>query len=223
MARRIKKRNLVYCLIILSFIFGIFIKQIFIRNERNREISSVTAEWNNKGKPVIVRKIVKKNVNIYVKITASLAADQNYRAYVPKIIQEKLQPNQLIFLTDEEKNPIGKVVTVSEDIDVNTGMFLIKIALDPKALAGREKAIVYVNVKVLKNVICLPREIIAFDKKQNYVWTVKDNCAKKKVVIIGEHNGYGTVIKGGLSKSDWVVFKGYTILFEGDKVNVLQN
>lgn len=215
------KRILVYILIIFAFICGVFVKQRMIIRERNREITSVTEEWKTKGKPVAVERITRGKVKVYTKITITLTGKDYYEVYVPKAIQEKLHPGQLIFLDARGGNPIGKVMQVDDDINLDTGMFLVRAVLNAKIAGDRRNMIIYVNTGVLKNVICLPREIITFDNEESFVWKIEEGLARKTPVVIGEHNGYGAVIESGLKEGDFVVFEGYTNLFDADKVNVI--
>ena len=217
-----KRKNLIYFIIAFSFLFAVFIRKDRIENQRKREITSVTAEWERLGKPVLVKKATREDIRVYSKITVDKTEGDYYQAYVPKVMQEILKSGQLIFLDNKGEESIGEVSQVLDDIDLDTGMFLVRTLLDSKILENQQKAIVYVNTKVIDNVVCLPREIVTFDNGESFVWSVKESRAKKKSVIIGDNDGYGLIVKQGLKQGDLIVFEGYTQLFEGDKLNILK-
>lgn len=219
------RKNLIYLSIGVVCILSVFIKQMAVTAGRNREISSVIAEWATKGKPVIIKEVVKEDVHIYVKITVTLTriSDGCYQAYVPRITQQRLQPGQLIFLNNTGLDPVGKVIEVSEDINVDTGMFPIKINLDVEAVSGKQKLIVYVDTKVIHDAICLPQDIVTFINGEYFVWKLRGGSAHKVPVVIGRQDGYGMIVEHGLQEGDRVVFQGHSQLSEGDKVNILES
>lgn len=216
------KRIFIYGIIIFGFITAVFIKQNIITEERTRDIVSAPSEWKEKGKPVVLQEIHKKDVNIYTKITVTENEEGEYVSYVTKNIQKVLEPGQVIFSGDTGDDSIGEVVSVSGDLDLNTGMFLIEVDLDKNILSGESSEIVYVNTKVLKNVICLPSKIIFSDNGDYFVWVNKKGKACKCPVKLGKRNGYGVVIEEGLKEGDLAVLKGYTKLFIGDKIRPIK-
>lgn len=216
------RRIFVYGAIITSFVFAVYIKQNIITKKGNRTVTTMPSEWKEKGKPVVLEEIAKKNVKTYTKITVTQEKASLPYVYIPYVTQQKLQVGQLIFSDDMSKNPIGKIVEVTKDIDLDTGMFFVKVSLDEKFLANKPRAIVYVNTGILENVICLPRKVVVIENGDRYVWAVKENKAYKVPVVIGKRNGYGFVIKEGLKEGDLVVLHGNSKLTEGDKVNILK-
>lgn len=217
-----KKRIFIYGAIIVSFVFAVGIKRSIITRKRNRPIISMPSEWKEKGKPVVLEKIARKDIKTYTKITVTGGKQSLFYAYVPERLKQKLQPGQLIFAHDASKKPIGKVVEVSKNINLDTGMFLVKVNLDEKILTDKSRTIVYVNTGILENVICLPGKVVVLKNGDRYVWTVKENKALKVPVVVGERTGTGIVIKKGLKDGDLVVLHGYSKLSEGDKVNILR-
>jgi hypothetical protein len=144
-------------------------------------------------------------------------------AYLPESIQKKIEPGQLIFKSDKDDLSVGEVVKVAEEINLDTGLYLVKIKLKENMFNEKKRVVVYINTETLKDAICLPREIVNSKDRQNFVWVIEGNKAKKKIVKIAQHDGYGAIIQFGLSESDLVVLEGYTILSEGDKVNIIKS
>lgn len=217
------KRKITYGLIFIIFAFSVFMRREEVIRGRQQEIATVASEWKEKGKPVITEKIFPEDVNVYSKITITLDEAGFGYAYVPKAVQEKIKPGQLVLGSDADGHPIGAVSAVAGDIDLNTGMYFVRIDLKRNALGNKIEDVVYVNTGVLRSVMCLPRETVRVDSGKEFVWIVKDNRARKNPVKIGTHNGYGAVIKSGLSKGDEVVLGGYTVLSENDKVHIINN
>ncbi len=219
----INKRVFIYGAILIIFAVAVCIRQNIVRSERSHEAASVNSEWERDGKPVIVREISRQDVREFAKITAVPDGDGQLSVHVPRLIQEKLRPGQPVFLNNPGDSVAGRVTEVAEDIDLNTGMFPVKTTFTDKEKKGLSSLVLYVNTGTLKDVICLPREVIVLDQGQNFVWVIEAGRAKLVPVETGERNGYGIVIEQGLKEGDRVVFQGYAGLSEGDKVNILAN
>lgn len=215
------KRKLIYGLIFVVFLCAFFVKRHFIVAERQSKTVTVAGEWEEKGKPVIAIKIKPKNVNVYSKITVTKDYKGNAYAYVCRIVKEKLEIGQEVFCA-EKKQPVGRITEVAKEINLDTGMFLVKISFIEDVFNDSSYAVVYVNTETLGNVICVPREIISSDGKENFIWVIENGKARKRQVKIKCHNGYGSVIEEGLDESDIVVLEGYTFLSESDKVNIIK-
>jgi hypothetical protein len=220
----IRKRNLVYLLIIGIFIVAVFMRKQAVVSERQRTVASVIGQWQSRGKPVIVEEVQPHTVPVYTKITASLADNGNYQAYVSRSVQQQLGKNQLVFLNEEDAEAVGRVSYVASTINFDTGLFLVKFNLNHPLSSNNKKAtLFFVETDLLKDAICLPRQIVISNNGQDYVWIVKGNKAQLTPVLVGQRNGYGLLIKQGLSKEDKVVYQGYTNLSQGDKINILDN
>jgi hypothetical protein len=219
----ISKRKIIYGLIFLIFILGILIRVKLVKKERQLKVKTVAGQWQEKGKPVVIQEVKARDIKIYSKITITPDIDAFGYAYLPEAIQKKIEPGQLISKNDKDDILLGEVAEVAKEIDLDTGLYFIKVKLKENVFNDKKRAIVYVNRETLKNVICLPQEVINSKNDKNFVWIIKDNKAKKKIVEIAKHNGYGAVIQTGISEGDLVVLEGYTILSEGDKVNIIKS
>lgn len=78
------------------------------------------------------------------------------------------------------------------------------------------------NVDILQDsyssLIILPITTIQVNGKETFVWSVEDNKAIKKEIILGELHKDGIVIKDGLKKGDVVVLDGYQKISNGTKL-----
>lgn len=219
----ISKRKIIYGSIFLIFILGILIRMKLVKKERQLKVKTVAGQWQEKGKPVVIQGVKARDIKMYSKITITPDTATFGYAYLPEGTQKKIKPGQLIFKDDKDDLLIGEVVEVAKEIDLDTGLYPIKVKLKENIFNDKKRAIVYVNREVLKGVICLPQEVINSKNGKNFVWIIKDNKARKKIVKIAKHNGYGAIIQTGISEGDLVVLEGYTILSEGDKVNIIKS
>jgi hypothetical protein len=213
------KRGLLYIIFIVLFVLAVFLRQQVVIHNEKREITSVTALWKFEGKPVVVKKIIRDDIKSYTKVTVIKLSDKDYAAYVPKKIQEKIKVGQKIFKDDTGGNSMGVVSAVSQNIDVASGLFVV--SMDFNNFNDTEYDVVYINTESFEDVICLPRDVIISENNEDFVWVVEDGKARKKNVTIESHNGYGSIIKEGLNEDDPVIFKGYTNIFDGDKLNII--
>jgi tRNA-binding EMAP/Myf-like protein len=218
----ISKRKIIYSLIFLIFILGVLIRITIVKKERQAKVKTVAGQWQEKGKPVITQEVKARNIKIYSKITITPdVADFGY-AYLPEAIQKKIKPGQLIFKGDKDDLSVGEVVKVAKEIDLDTGLYFIKVKLKENIFNSKKREVVYINRETLKDVICLPREVVNSRDHQNFVWVIEGDKAKKKIVKIAKRDGYGVIIQSGLSEGERVVLEGYTMLSEGDKVSIIK-
>lgn len=218
-----KRRIFVYILFLLVIVIGVIVRQKEVTSRRNQEIQSTYSEWKKHGKPVSIKEVQKEDVRTFTKLTIVPSSPKEYESYVPKSIQKKLLPNQDVFLIDNQENAIGRVVFVSEDMDLRTGMFNIKIVLNETVNYVHERFVVYINTGVIRGSICVPNDIIKTEKDDNqFLWVVEQNRARKKIIIVQKRNGYGSIISQGLNVGDKIVVNGFSNLSEGDDLHLVK-
>ena len=216
-----KRRMLIYLACIVAIIFLIVMKQGVITAERNVKTISTFLEWQEKGKPVVVERVVKRNVDLYSKITVVQASGNYYEGYVPKTIQMKLRPGQSLYIEGEEKNVKGNIVEVGNEIDMDSGMFRVRISFENEEDIINDVGIVYVNTGTLSDVICVSNAAVNLEGDDYVLWVAEKDRARKKTVTIEQRNGYGFIIAQGIRVGEMVIIEGFTQLLGNDKLNVL--
>ena len=216
-----KKRILIYLSCIVVIVFLIVIKRSVITAKRNVKTISTFSEWQEKGKPVIVEKVVNRDVDFYTKITVVQASGNYYEGYVPKTVQVKLRPGQSLYVDGEEKNIEGKITEVDDEIDMDSGMFCVRLFFENRVNIIDNVVIVYVNTGTLSDVICVPNAVVDREGDDYVLWVAEKGRARKKTVTIGQRNGYGFIIAQGLRIGEMVIVDGFTQLLDNDKLNVL--
>jgi uncharacterized protein YlzI (FlbEa/FlbD family) len=169
-----------------------------------------------------VKKAITEDIPLLIKLTLRPLDGATFEGYVPSIIQEKLSAGQSIYLEAEDNNAIGSIREVSKEIAFDTGMFHVQ-AIFEKPSDSNSWQVVYANTGILRNVICVPDNVIDRTNGKTYVWKVKEGHAIKQEIEIGQHNGYGAVVLTGLNEGDMVIYKGFTQLSENDPVNIVKN
>ena len=215
-----KKEPFFLVLIFLAMVFAVVFRQHSVTRETNRDIVSAISEWAEKGKPVVVTKLKAADVKMYKKITVTLSGLSFCHAYVPGIVKDQLRIGQTVFSSINPPVILGQVSRVFNDIDLDTGMYYIEIMVTNPEVLGNNP-IVLVNVDTFRKVICVPNEILSFDDDSYSLWTVENNKAVKKQVVIDRRDGYGSIIKTGLKEGDLIVIEGLSNLKPGDLVNIL--
>ena len=216
-----KKRILIYFAGVVVITFLIIMKQGVITAKRNEKIISTFSEWQEKGKPVVVEKVVKKNVNLYTKITAARASGNYYEGYVPKTVQVKLCPGQSLYVEGEKGNMKGEIIEVGDEIDMDSGMFRVKLFFENGSNMISNVVIVYVNTGTFLDVICVPNVVVNREGNDYVLWVAERDLARKKTVTIEQRDGYGFIIAQGLSEGEMVIVDGFTHLLDNDRLNVL--
>jgi len=102
--------------------------------------------------------------------------------------------------------PIEIVVDNINEFKLNPGMF-VKVSI---------------LVSNINNVIKVPQSILESTSRGDFVWTVKDNKAVKKSVVIGAFIGASAIIKEGIISGEQIVILGQDNLTENCEVNVVK-
>jgi hypothetical protein len=215
-----KTRIFVYLLILFALVAAVIMKQKTIIAKRNQKIVSTVSEWQAHGKPVVVDIVKKDDVKVFTKMTITAISDGRYEAFVPKIMQKKLDPGQPVFIDNETHEPAGQIISVSNEIDLDTGLYPVVLEVNQAQGSPQDRLIVYGHTGTYDNVICVPNDVVSQKNDQDYVWVARGGRARKRVVEIQKRNGYGAIIRNGLQEDDRVVVRGFTKLYEGDKLRV---
>ncbi len=119
------------------------------------------------------------------------------------------------------KDFTGRITTIAEDISLETGMYPVQTTF-PQAFDFKNWVTAYAHTDTLRQVLCVPNEIIDKENDAFFIWKVVDGKAARQDIAIQQRDGYGAVVSGGLNEGDLVIVKGAALLAEGDKVNVLK-
>ena len=217
-----KKQITIYFICVLLFIAFVIAKQQQVRFRRNKPIVSTFSQWQQNGKPVFVKRVLLEDVPLFEKLTLRPVGNGIFDGYVPKAIQEKLAIGQDIYVESGSNSIAGFISEISNAISLDTGMFYVK-AVFKKPVDVSNWLVVYVHIDTLFNVICMPNTIIDHEDGQYILWVVVDGYACKRTVAIKRRDGYGAVIAEGLEEGDFVITRGFTQLFDNDKVNILNS
>ena len=211
-----KKRFFLYTLAIVVFAIAVLLKQKEVKALRSSSPITFNALWQEQGKPVITKKIYRKDMPQYEKITLK-PSGEIFEGYVPRKISEKLKSGQKIHAVFNGHKAKGKITHVSRTISFDTGMNLVKAVFNCRAELDKWM-VAYVKVGNIENALSVPNSILLWEKNKTYIWKVKNSLAVKKEVTVKSSDGYDSVIKRGLSSGDEVIFQGQALLFEGDKI-----
>lgn len=214
-----RKRNWIYFILVLVSFFLIVWKQQDVIRERNQTVVSSVSEWEEKGRPVVVEEVRKKDVPLYIKVTAWQIGDRLFEGHVSKDIRDKLSVGQeMVFLVDG-KEVNGSIAKIADEISIETGMYPVHVsAAETFHLEGW--VVAYAHTETMHDVICVPNEVIDKEGEISFVWKAVDGKAVRQEIAVGQRDGYGAMVTQGLKEGDLVIIKGFSSLSEGDKINV---
>jgi len=216
-----RKRNLIYVVIIVAGFVSVIVKQLMINQERRQVIVSSVSEWREKGRPVAAAEVKRSDVVLHTKVTAWQVGDRLFEGYVSKEIRNQIKVGQEMLFRVDGTEFKGTISMIADEISLETGMYQVQVSFaEPMELKGWVVAYAYIDT--LQNVICVSNEIIDSDNGVSFVWKVVDGKAVRQPITIGQRDGYGAVVTQGLSEGDLVVTKGFSMLSEGDKVNIMK-
>ena len=211
-----KKRIFFYAAIIAICALAVILKQREVKALRNSTPPTFNGLWKKQGKPVITKKIYRRNIPLYEKITLK-PNDDIFTGYVPRKISKKLKSGQKIHAQFNGSQATGEILHVSRKINFDTGMNLVKANFNRRAKCDKWM-VTYVKVGEIKNALNVPSFLLFREKNKTYVWTVKNSLARKEEVILGASDDYGSIIKSGIFSGNEIILQGHTLLSEGDKI-----
>jgi hypothetical protein len=217
------KHNWFYGGLFILFIILVLAKQCSIAAKNNRQIENTYTYWQSEGKPVVVVIAEKKDLDVYKKITLTRVDESLYKGYATGARKENLKLHQKIYVVVNNEKIFGEVVKISNDLDIYTGLYAFEVTFDKKIESQKESLVAYINIETKKNVIALPHEAIDIEGNDYSVWKVAAGRAVKQTVEVNDSNGYGYIIKEGVDSKDKVIIRGQSLLFEGERVNVISD
>lgn len=219
--QRINRRTKIYAAILLTGIAAVFIRIVFVNLERSNPIISFVSEWDKYGKPVIAKKIKTADIPIYTKFTVIRHSDTSASGFVTADIKEKLKQNQKVYSTPDDNTPCGKILKIGRELDINSGMFPVKVKCNTPVSLSNSIMIVFAQTQTLQKTLVVPNNIIDISRNHYYLWKIDNQKAKRIHVSIGLRNGYGTIINEGINEGDILVLNGQNTLKENDMVNII--
>jgi multidrug efflux pump subunit AcrA (membrane-fusion protein) len=215
-------RTKIYAALVFFSIIAVLIRIALVQADRSRSIVSFVAEWNRHGKPVAVKEIKAADTPVYAKFTVFNSADKLAAGFVTKDIKDKLKIGQEIYFTEGDV-VCGKILTLGQELDLDTGMFPVEVKLNTPAVKLGSISVVFARIQIMQKVLVVPNSILDISQGNYYLWKVDNGKARRVQVKIGSRNGYGTVISEGINSGDLIVFNGRSILLDNDSVNIVSN
>jgi len=218
---KINIRIKVYVLIALVCALAVFWKQNVIKGRRNQQIVSMLQEWDKQGKPVQVSRITKRAVNEYTKVSIRLATPEIGNGFAVRDVRNKLAVGQEVYVETAKGKVSGIVNSIADNMDMNTGMFSLRITFNGIAGGSGQSLMAYVCTDTYNEAISVSNEIVDIAGNEFYVWKVKDGVALKTKISVKAKNGYGSIVGSGLEPGDMVIYRGQSLLKHGDRVRII--
>jgi multidrug efflux pump subunit AcrA (membrane-fusion protein) len=213
-------RKVVYLSIAALSVLAVIVRIAVVKAERSRTVVSFLSELEHQGVPVMVKELEPIDIPLYTKFTILGSSEQSGSGFVTADIKDKIKAGNDIYFKDKD-TPCGVIISVSESIDIDSGMFLVEAEFKSPVLKAGSIEVIYANTRTLENVLALPNEALGILEESYYIWVVEDAKAKKRVVEIGPRNDHKIVIESGVQTGDVVVFRGQNRLKEGLLVNII--
>ena len=209
------------CLFIIFIcIAAVFAKQYYLKLQNSVEKPSIIDRHMKYGVPVVVSRMNKQDMPLCFKTTALISPDSAVLCYISKKDHKKLSLHQQVDFSLNEVNIKGEVVELAENIDLDSGMYFLKIQLNKtveKPLSGYQNIKIYYHY--LKDVILMKNDSIFIEGGKTFVWVSESGIANKKEVKTGIRNDSRSEIVSGLEIGDIVVMNGGSGLYQGVLLN----
>ncbi len=186
-----KSKNVIYTIVIVSVI-SLFAGRFYaVSQENNFEVFNIIRNNSQNGVPVYILNMEKTDGVLYEPLTIN-----NNRAYVSGA--------RLGYFKVGQKIGDCKVVSVSHNIDLDTGMHVIRTA-------GCKNGLQYAENK--KNGFYVPVSAL----RGSSVYVVEDGVAQLREVTIENRDMEKALIKSGINSGDVVILSNVK---NGDKVKI---
>ncbi len=219
--KNLNRRTKIYAAVLLFGVIAVLARMAAVQVGRGRQIVSFVSEWSRYGKPVIVREMAAMDVPVYTKFTVIIGQDGSARGFVTGDIKDKLAQGQEVYPGANSGIPCGTILSIGQELDMETGMFPVAVAFSSFSGAAGSKLVLFAQTQTLKAAWVVPNNVVDISKEGTYVWKVEDGKARKIKVKVGSRNGYGTLITDGIASGDAIVFMGQYSLGEGQRVNIV--
>ena len=186
-----KSKNVIYT-IIISLIVAVFVYRFWsVSNENNFEVFNIVRNNAQNGVPVRVMEMEKTDGILYEPLTI-----KNNRAFVSGVRLSAFKAGQ--------KVGNCKIVSVSHNIDLDTGMHVIRTSgcADGLQYAENVKNGFYVPVSALNG---------------NAVFVVENGIAQSREVVIENRDLENALIKSGVNAGDVVILSSVQ---NGEKIKI---
>ena len=130
-------------------------------------------------------------------------------------------PGQSFYVKEKNKDVAGKIISVADEIDMETGLFRVGLSFTQEIKTFQKAIVVYVNTNMLTDAIRISNDILNKEGDDYVVWVAEAGRARKRIVTVKQRDGYGAIIEKGLKEGDVFIVQGFTQLLENDKLNVL--
>lgn len=188
-----KSKNVIYT-IIISLVVAVFVYRFWsVSNENNFEVFNIVRNNAQNGVPVRVMEMQKTDGILYEPLTI-----KNNRAFVSGVRLSAFKVGQ--------KVGNCKIVSVSHNIDLDTGMHVIRTSecADGLQYAENVKNGFYVPVSALNG---------------NAVFVVENGIAQSREVVIENRDLENALIKSGINAGDVVILSSVQ---NGEKIKIEQ-
>ncbi|MFA5250191.1 MAG: hypothetical protein WC371_02130 [Parachlamydiales bacterium] len=214
-----KKAFLFYLSALLLVGISVVVKQKSITRKNQNAAVSFYSSWKNEGKPVMVQKVQKTDLETTFKMTLYLQEENTYIAYVPKATVRHLSPASKVFIHYQSKKVPATIKEASLTLHKDTGMYPVKIFCPEKLGANTEKYLAEATVNKTKNTFLLPYNSINLEKGRFFVWTIKKGRAHKQFVTLKTRSHLG-IEASGIKEKDLIVIQGSSFIKENDPVKI---
>ena len=174
-----KSKNIIYMIIIFSVVAVFGYRFFRIYQEHSFKVFNIIRVNKDSGTPIEILKMEKKNGILYEPLTI-----KNNRAFVSGARVNIFKPGQ--------KSGNCKIVSVSHNIDLDTGMHIIRTQNCPNGLQyiEKEKVGFYIPTSAING---------------NTVYVVKGDIAEMREIKIADRDAQKALIQSGIEDGDIVI------------------
>ena len=188
-----KNKKIIYRTLVVLAVLLVGYRFYSVERENSFKVFNIIRNNMKNGTPVEVIKMEKTNGVLLEPLTI-----KNNRAYVSGARISVFKPGQ----------KIGdcKIVSVSHNIDLDTGMHIITTAKCQNGLQYVEKE---------KNGFYIPVSAI----RGNIVYVIDNGVARAREIVIADRDAQNALIKSGITENDTVVLSNVT---DNEKIKIAQ-
>jgi len=205
-----KKRVMSYLVLLSLFVVIVVGKAYLVTKERQREVVTVPAIWQGKGKPVVTMQVKRGDVEQFSKVVASPLSEGGFICYVPADQRRLLTQGQVVASSEGS----GLVVDVEQKVDIATGLYPVHLQME-----GDKGGVAEIKTSTIVDALFVPKEAVRLEEGNHFSWVVENNRVQKRFVDLGRTTRLQVEVITGLKDDDTIILEGGALLKEGDLIN----
>ncbi|MFW5887723.1 MAG: hypothetical protein ACOCUH_02890 [Bacteriovoracia bacterium] len=213
------KRIILYIVMLIILVSVVQWKKSVVTKERKSEKTTLFSVWDEKGVPVSVVDVKKRDVVEPGLFPAEKHGNLRSLSHIDNAIKTKLFRGMQVQSKCKGEILQGTVVGIAKERDYSTGLYPVIINWD-KALRCEYLQISFPKNKHV-NTVLIPQDTLSLEDGKNFVYKVSNNKVSKLFLDIDKKIKDDFIPKQNIPVGTKLVLEGKNFIEDGSKVKAI--